>query len=372
MKNTRTYRLFCLAAAAGSLLLPLQAFAATPLLGSAETFAVLAGAAVTNTGTTQIKGNLGVSPGTAITGFPPGLMLVGTIHSADAVAAQAQADLTTAYNTLAGFPCVSQLTGTDLGGLTLTSGVYCFATTAQLTGTLVLDFQGVPGHFVFQIGSALTTASSSTVIIKNCVSNCAVEWQVGSSATLGTDTVFHGNIVALTSITLNHGAKIICGRALALNGAVTMDTNTVYFMGTLTPPGAAMVSGGGQILVPTPDSHTPGDTGLGTAAFSFIPDPKGNGTILDYMNYVSGIHVYGLVSSMDVIAANPDGSPQAISFLGACHANLPACSFSGTVQGPTPASTVSNGTPEFGIAITGAVVEERSQRPLSSGKVLLQ
>jgi hypothetical protein len=350
------------------MLIPPPVYGAAPLLGSAETFAVLAGSTVTNTGATQIKGNLGVSPGTAITGFPPGVMLVGTIHSADAVAAQAQADLTTAYNTLAGAPCGTELTGTDLGGLTLTAGNYCFATTAQLTGTLTLDFQGLRGHFVFQIGSTLTTASSSAVVIQNCSTDCAVEWQVGSSATLGTGTTFHGNIIALTSITLNHDAKILCGRALARNGAVTMDTNTVFFMGTLTPAGPAMVTGGGQIPVPTPDSHTADDTGRGRAAFAFIADPKGNRTILDYLNYVTGIHVYGPVSSTDVIAVNLDGSPLTVRFSGACHSSLTACAFSGTVEVPKGTA----GAAEFGIAITGGVKEERSQRSISGGKIQIQ
>jgi ethanolamine utilization microcompartment shell protein EutS len=195
-------------------------------LGTATTFAVLGGSTVTNTGSSVVTGDLGVSPGTAITGFPPGIV-VGTIHSADAVALQAQSDVTTAYNALAGLACTGNLTGTDLGGLTLTAGVYCFSSSAQLTGILTLNAQGDPAAvFVFQIGSTLTTASNSSVVLINGAQSCNVFWQVGSSATLGTDTAFAGNILALTSITLNTGASI-SGRALARNGAVTMDTNNV-------------------------------------------------------------------------------------------------------------------------------------------------
>jgi hypothetical protein len=193
-----------------------------------SSFAVLGGSTVTNTATpTMVNGNLGVSPGSAVTGFPPGVVTGGTIHAADAVAAQAQSDLTTTYNNLAGMACNSNLTGQDLGGKTLTPGVYCFSTSAQLTGTLTLDAQGDSGAiFIFQIGSTLTTASAASVLLINGGSNCGVFWQVGSSATLGTGSAVAGSIVALTSITLNTGASV-GGRVLARNGAVTLDDNNV-------------------------------------------------------------------------------------------------------------------------------------------------
>ena len=204
---------------------PAQAQSA-PSLGAAQPFAVLAGTTVTNTGASVITGNLGVSPGSAVTGFPPGIV-VGTIHAADAVALQAQNDLTTAYNALAAQPCTADLTGQDLGGLTLTPGVYCFSSSAQLTGTLTLNAQGNPAAvFIFKTGSTLTTASSSVVSVINGGLACNVYWQIGSSATLGTTTSFAGNILALTSISLTTGARIV-GRALARNGAVTLDTNTI-------------------------------------------------------------------------------------------------------------------------------------------------
>src|SRR5579864_79078 len=197
-------------------------------LAQLSSFAVLGGSTVTNTATpTTVNGNLGVSPGSAVTGFPPGIVTGGTIHAADAVAAQAQSDLTTTYNNLANTACNTNLTGQDLGGKTLTPGVYCFSTSAQLTGTLTLDAQGNPNAlFVFKIGSTLTTASASSVLLINGGSSCGVFWQVGSSATLGTGTALLGSIVALTSITLDTGASV-SGRVLARNGAVTLDDSHV-------------------------------------------------------------------------------------------------------------------------------------------------
>ena len=206
-----------------------------PTLGTAESFAVLAGSTATNTGSTVVTGDLGVWPGTAVTGFPPGIV-VGTTYPGGAVAQQAQSDVTIAYNDLAGRPCDTDLTGTDLGGLVLVEGVYCFSTSAQLTGQLTLNAQGsATALFVFQIGSTLTTATNSSVLIINSGSECNVFWQVGSSATLGTSTDFAGNILALTSITLNTSADV-SGRTLARNGAVTMDTNDISMANCVAGP----------------------------------------------------------------------------------------------------------------------------------------
>lgn len=220
-----------------------------------SSFAVLGGSTVTNTATpTVVTGDLGVSPGSAVTGFPPGIVVGGTIHAADAVAAQAQSDLTAVYTNLANTACNTDLTGQDLGGLTLTPGVYCFSTSAQLTGTLTLDAQGNSNAvFIFKIGSTLTTASASSVLLINSASSCGVFWQVGSSATLGTGTSLAGSIVALTSITLNTGASLN-GRALARNGAVTLDDShvTICSGGSGLPLGVALVptlSGWGMIVL---------------------------------------------------------------------------------------------------------------------------
>jgi hypothetical protein len=220
--------------------------ATAPTLGTAANFALLAGSTVTNTGPTVIKGgNLGVSPGIAVTGFPPGVITPpGTIQAGNAIALQGQNDVTTAYNNLAGQPCNTNLTGQDLGGKTLTAGVYCFpGTSAQLTGALTFNAAGDPNAvFIIQIGSSLTTASSSVVQMIGSANPCNVFWQIGSSATFGTSTSFVGNILALTSITLTTDATL-SGRALARNGAVTLDSNIITAPACLavtpTPPTAS-------------------------------------------------------------------------------------------------------------------------------------
>jgi uncharacterized repeat protein (TIGR01451 family) len=213
-----------------------------PTLGTTQSVAVLGGSTVTNTGTTVVIGDVDVSAGTAVTGFPPGTVTGGTIHRADAVASQAQIDNTAAYLNLASQTATQDLTGKDLGGQTLTKGVYSFSTSAQLTGALTLDGGGnTAAIWVFKIGTALTTASGSSVVLINGANPCNVFWQVGSSATLGTTTNFVGNIFALASITLNTNA-IVAGRVLAQTAAVTMDTNQVSItacggtMGTSIPP----------------------------------------------------------------------------------------------------------------------------------------
>jgi hypothetical protein len=210
---------------------PSQVLAATaPSLGAAESFGVLGGQAVTNTGYSVITGDLGIYPkdASSITGFPPG-SYTGALHAADGVALQAQTDVTAAYINLAGQTPYVDLTGTDLGGRTLVPGVYHFDTSAGLTGTLTLDAQNsTTSMFIFQIGSTLTTASGSSVVVINVPPEglCNIYWQVGSSATLDTDTTFTGNILALDSITLKTGASLY-GRALARNAAVTMDNNQI-------------------------------------------------------------------------------------------------------------------------------------------------
>jgi len=214
------------------------------ILGTAANFAVLGGSTVTNTGPTVLDASAGVWPGLAITGFPPGILTAGTLHNGGAVAQQAQTDLTAAYNTLAGMTVTQTLTGTDLGGLTLTPGVYFFASSAQLTGVLTLNAMGdAAAVFVFQIGSTLTTASAASVLHINGANWCNVYWQVGSSATLGTGTNFEGNIVALTSITLNTGAVINNGRALARNGAVTLDSNSITSVCIPGPAASVLLAG---------------------------------------------------------------------------------------------------------------------------------
>jgi len=207
-------------------------------------FAVLAYSTITNTGSTVVNGDLGLSPGTSVTGFPPAGpgVINGTQHITNEAAANAQIALTEAYGLAAGKSCTQNLTGTNLGNLTLTPGVYCFDSSAQLTGTLTLDGgNNANAVFIFKIGDTLTTASGapgnpgSKVILTNDAQSCNVFWQVGSSATLETYTNFIGNIMALVSITLNTGATVD-GRVLASTGAVTLDTNTI----TLAACGASV------------------------------------------------------------------------------------------------------------------------------------
>lgn len=192
-------------------------------LGTVGTYSVLGGSTVTNTGPTVLGQDLGVSPGTAITGFPPGVSL-GTTHATDAAAAQAQLDLTTAYDDAASRATSASVAG-DLVGQTLPGGVYTSTGPLALSGVLTLDGQNDPSSvFVFQVASSFDTASASSVKLINGASPCNVFWQVGTSATLGTNSQFEGTIMALSSISVQTGATVE-GRALARNGQVSLDTN---------------------------------------------------------------------------------------------------------------------------------------------------
>jgi hypothetical protein len=199
-----------------------QIVALCPFIGG---FSVLAGTTVTNTGSTTVSGDVGVYPGSAVTGFPPGLAS-GTIDIADSAAAQAQAALTAGYLDAAGRSGSTSVAG-DLAGRTFTAGVYKSTSSLENSGDVTLDAQGNPSAvFIFQIASTLTTGSGSHVILANGASACNIFWQVGSSATLGTNSIFKGNILALTSISITTGVNLE-GRALARNGAVTLDTNVI-------------------------------------------------------------------------------------------------------------------------------------------------
>ena len=219
-----------------------QAIATAVPLGTAESFAVLAGSGITNTGTTTIDGDVGTSPtGTVALNGPIILVPPSVYHQADAVAVQAKTDLITGYNNAAGQARDADSSG-ELGGQTLVAGVYGTDSSLGLTGTVTLDGGGrTDGVWVFQVGSTLTTASSSSVSLTNGAQACNIYWQVGSSATLGTSTAFVGTIMANTSITATTGATIE-GRLLASSGAVTLDSNTITKPGCLTTTQDAEVS----------------------------------------------------------------------------------------------------------------------------------
>lgn len=199
----------------------------TPILGAAQSFTVLGGATVTNTGVTSIVGDVGVAPGTAVTGLDPAA-LAGTVHNGDAAATEAHRAGLGAASYLDNLAYTVDLTGQDLGGMVLTAGIYRLSSSAQLTGALILDAQNMADAlFVFQIGTTLTTAAAASVSVIRGAADTGVFFDVGTSAVLGAGTLFAGNIVATDSITFNATASLLCGRALALNGAVTLDTNAL-------------------------------------------------------------------------------------------------------------------------------------------------
>ena len=253
---------------------PAMAAVAPVGLGTAGSFGVLAGTTVTNTGTSIITGDLGVSPGTAVTGFPPGIVS-GTVHTADGVAEGAQSDLTTAYNDAAGRAQTASVGAFIGAGQTLSPGVYKASSSLDVGGALTLNAHGDPNAvFIFQAPSTLVTDSASTVILTNGAQACNVFWQVGSSATLGTNSAFQGNILALTSITVTTGDTII-GRTLARNGAVTLDDDNIRVPRcTTTPPTPTPTpTPTGTSPTPTPTGTSPTPTPTGTS-----PTPTPTGT----------------------------------------------------------------------------------------------
>lgn len=253
--------------------IPAAAQAAPVNLATVNPFVVLGGTTVTNTKASVLNGDLGVAPGTALTGFDVAVVN-GATHANDGVAKTAQADLTTAYDVAAEQPVSggNDLSNTDLGERTLTPGAYGFTSSAQLTGALTLDAKGDPNaQFVFEIAAELTTAPASSVVLVNGASPCNVFWQVGSSATLDTTTVFQGNLMALESISLNNGASVI-GRVLARNGQVSLINNVLTrplcATGSTTPPVAEPPSGPGAVSPTAPGTTGPAAPGAGSAVGS--------------------------------------------------------------------------------------------------------
>ena len=292
VRDVRRVRLGVASVAALCLLVALpgnaQAAAVTVPLGTADSFVVLAGAGITNTGPTTLGGDLGTYPTTSITGAGS-LTVTGTNHNSDAVTQGAKTALVTAYNNAAGQGPTSPIAA-DLTGRTLTRGVYNSASSILLTGAVTLDAKGDPNAvFVFQAGSSLTTKSGSQVLLRNGARSCNVFWQVGSSATLGTGSKFVGTIMAYQSITVTTGAKIV-GRALARNGAVTLDTNTIIRpMPCVASMGTAGTTSGPQV------------TRIPAGAVS-AGDGSTSGGANDGLGMLAGVLVFAGVGGVTVVA----------------------------------------------------------------------
>ncbi|MCX5068144.1 ice-binding family protein [Micromonospora lupini] len=267
-------------------------------LGTAADFAVLAGTTVTNTGLSVVTGDLGVSPGTAVTGFPPG-QLNGAIHSNDGPAVQAKSDLAVAYNNAAS-RTTTDVVATELGGTTKTTGVYESAGgTFTLAGDLTLDAEGDPNAvFIFKTTTTLITGASSTVNLINGAQSCNVFWQVGSSVTLGANSLFRGNLLTFTSITVG-AALEVDGRAMAINGAVTMDTDTVT-RSTCAEPG--------ELSISAPETATLSSAGLGGVASGslgsvtvtderLLSAPTWTATVVATNFVTSGLPVHSIAST---------------------------------------------------------------------------
>ncbi len=282
-------------AATSLLAMPALAMAAQPSvdLGTTSTFAVLAGQTITNTGSTTISGDaggdLGVAPGSAFTGAA-GVTTNGTVHLGDAQALQAQNDLVTAYDDAAGRTPVTRIP-TELGGRVLKPGVYDSASgTFQITGTLTLDAEGDPdGVFVFLTDSTLVTAANSRINVTNSARYCRTFWQVGSSATLGTNSHFVGHIFALTSITVRSGASVQ-GQLLARNGSVTLSGNNIT-------NGLCIAAQGAAINIEKSAAPTALTSGPGKVVYTYEVSAPGTATLsdlvvtdnkLDTVTYVSG------------------------------------------------------------------------------------
>lgn len=310
-------------------------------LATAASFAVLGGSTVTNTGPSVVSGDLGVHPGTAVVGFPPGTVNNGSIHAADAQAAQAQADLTTAYNDAASRSPTATVTA-DLAGQTLSPGVYRGPTLA-LNGTLSLNAQGDPGAvFIFQTGSTLITGPGSAVSLVNGTSPCNVYWQVTSSATLGTNSVFAGTILALTSVTAETGSSVT-GRLLARNGAVTLDNNTVNVAGcsagataatTTTTNGAAATTSTSTTTAP-PTTTT---TGAVTPTSTVTPTTSTTLPTTNTTSPTTNTTSLGTLGTVGTLGAGVAGGPAASAL------SAPAAGAgSGAVAAPATADVAAAG-----------------------------
>ena len=337
---------------------PAAAALPTVGLGTAESFAVLAGSTVTNTGPSVIRGDVGVSPGTAVTGFPPGIVNNGVIHAADAVAAGAQSDLTIAYDDAAGRKPAT-VEPADLAGLTLVPGLYHGDTLGlSVNGTVTLNAQGDSNAvFIFQSASTLIMNTNSRVALINGAQACNVFWQVGSSATIGVGSRFVGTVLALASITAQTGATIR-GRLLARNGAVTLDTNTItrsrctaptQTTTSTTPPGTmTSTTPPGTKTSTTPPGTTTSTTPPGTTT-STTPSKT-------------------TTSTTPSASTTPSSTTAATS--ATTNATTPSSTTadtSATTNATTPSSTTTTTTSAPLLPITGGTTTEAPLLPITGG-----
>jgi hypothetical protein len=343
---------------------PSVAVAQPPSFGAAETFAVLAGTSVTNTGATSVSGDVGVGDGGSITGTAITVDADHAIHEGDAVAVQALLDATEAFEDLDELTCTSNLSGQNLGGMSLGPGTYCFNGDATLSGS-ALTLTGA-GPWVFKIAGGLATTASVTVSgSTQACDGSSVFWRVGDDATIGAGTEFVGSLVAQAGVGLGTGATVD-GRIISIDSpsTVALDANTVTAcsFGNLLPVHAPIkVTGGGQINVPDPDSFTTASYG-----FNAKPETSGGGSgHLNYVNPVTGLHVNGTVTDVEVVTINPDGSPKMVRFSGTCKDGS-SCTFSVTVE--------DNGEPSiddrFGITVIGSSADETTaDRVVRNGNI---
>ncbi len=333
----------------GIVLLTLTAFVSQPAaaaptainLGTASNFAVLAGSTITNTGSTVISGDIGLAPGTAVTGFPPGVQSSGTTLVADAQALAAQNDLTTAFlNTAGSTPATTA--PSDLGGSTLTPGIYASSTSMALTGSVTLNGGGdASAVFIFQAGSTLTTASGSSVILENGAQACNVFWEAGSSVTLGTTSNMSGTIMSLSSATMNTGATVT-GRVLARNGAVTLDDNVINVPTCLASTGTTTTTVGSTTTTKGTTTTTTKGTTKGTTTKSTTTTTRGPTT-----------RAKGTTTTTTTPVI-PVGAP--------------ATGFGGTAgSGPTPFAPIGLGAVGLAAAAGAAAVLTRRRHARNSG-----
>jgi len=380
--------------------------AAQPVsLGAAESFAVLARTTVSNTGASAVTGDVGVSLGGAVSGFPPGTVDEGSgIHEGDAVAVQALQSATAAFDEVGARACpaANDLTGQNLGGRSLAPGVYCFDGDAPLSGTLTLTGAG---PWTFQIGGVLTIDANAQVVAAGVTTTCkgsSVDWQVGgATATIGAAASVIGNVLAQNDVTLGAGARLD-GRAVALEGDVTMANTQIAAcsVGGAFPPHLPIkVTGGGQISVPDPDTADHRQRGRGRATFGFVAIPGTNGGEARgrflYLNHANRnhlsafgrMHILGRVRGIDVVAVDEDGTPTTVRFNGTCD-RRPDCTFSVLVEDKgeghrddDEGELDDDGQPrtndrwrprdQLGLVIVanGRIVEARALRPIARGNI---